>query len=133
MKEVNNFMNKTSNLNDKTIVSILKAKTRMHFSIPIMIRLFETFINSSYLAMQELIDAAEKNDMEHVKLHTHSIKGSALSLCFDDIAELCQLLEDEEKTNSGKDNLSIAKDLQNKINEIYHEKDTILASLTELD
>jgi len=120
-------------VNNETIVAILKTKERMRFSVPIMKRLFETFIDSSYISTQELLNAVEKNDMALVKLNAHGIRGSALSLNFNDIAALCKLLEYEENINPERDDLSIAKELKKKIDQMYHAKNTILANLTELE
>lgn len=124
---------KNSILNEETIAAILKAKKNMHFSIPIMKRLFETFIDSAYVRTEELLNAAEKNDMALVKFNAHGIKGSAASLNFNEITALCRLLEEGETTDLGRDKLSIAKELKKKIDQMYHTKNTILSNLTALE
>lgn len=92
---------------DEIIAALLEAKESMHFSIPIMKRLFETFISGAHTSAQELLDAAEKNDMPLVKSRAHGIRGSALSLNFTEIGELCRLLEYGEKNRYG-DRLSLS-------------------------
>ena len=118
---------------DEIIDAILEAKERMYFSIPIMKRLFETFVSGAYTSAQELLDAAEKNDRALVKINAHGIRGSALSLNFTEIGELCRMLEYGEKIDPEINYLSLAKELNQKIAQIHNIKNTILARLTELE
>lgn len=120
-------------LNKETIANILKAKKNMHFSIPVMKRLFETFIDSAYVKTQELLKATEKNDIALIKFNTHEIKGAAASLNFNEVTALCRQLEDEETTDPQQDHLSIVKELKKKIDQMYHERHTILDHLSELE
>jgi PAS domain S-box-containing protein len=114
---------------EEIMQSILSSKEKMHFSIVIMKRLFTTFVQSSYESLEALLKAVEQNDSETIKSKAHSIRGSALSLSFTEIGELCNTLEYEEEV----DYANVAKELEKKIRHLYHHKNTILAKLTDLE
>lgn len=127
---VNNLQHqdKLAGLNN-IIHALLKSKRQMSFSIPIMKRLFDTFIHEAYISVQELLAAAEKNNITIVKSIAHDIRGSGLSLNFTEISEICRVLVSVENINTKIH----AKELKKKIDEMYHRKDTILEKLTELE
>ncbi|QOR61957.1 response regulator [Sulfurovum sp. ST-21] len=118
---------------EEIIHAIMESKERMHFSVSIMRRLFESFLTSAYTDVEDLVAAAEKNDIALIKIKAHGIRGSAMSLNFTEIGEMCRLLEFGEKIEQKIDYLSLAMELKEKIMDIYNIKNSILAKLAELD
>jgi len=120
-------------VDNEILTSLCQARKRMFFSIPIMKRLYDSFVTSSHNDVQELLDALEKSDMVLVKIKAHGIRGSASSLNFTEIIKLCQKLENKENTDMEIDYLSVSRELKKKIDEMHDTKTTILAKLTELE
>ena len=123
---------KSSRVIDEITNSLLEAKSEMRFSIPIIKRLFETFLSSAYTNANELVGAAKTNDMETLQFKAHAIRGSALSLKFNKIGELCRLLEYGEKIDQEVDYEEVTKELKERLDIIYHAKEIVLEKLDAL-
>jgi len=122
----NDSTNEEITLHEDIISNILIAKEKMHFSITIMKKLFESFVMSSYDTMNQLLDAVINKDIENIKIHAHAIRGSALSLNLNDIGALCNALEYDESI----DYHDISQKLKAHIDLLYTKKTELLIMLT---
>ena len=59
-------------------------------------RLFDSFVQGGHHNAQVLRNAVEKRQIEQAKSSAHAIRGTALSLSFDEIAAACDKIEYEE-------------------------------------
>jgi CheY-like chemotaxis protein/nitrogen-specific signal transduction histidine kinase len=117
---------------DEIMSALLESKSEMRFSIPIIKRLFETFLSTAYTNAKELVEAVKTNDMETLQFKAHAIRGSALSLKFNKIGELCRLLEYGEKIDQEVDYILVATELKERLDLIYHAKEAVLEKLNAL-
>ena len=69
------------------------AKENMRFSIPIIIRLFNSFLPNAIKNIEALEVAEAENNIRLIYEKSHALRGIALSLKFSMIAELCDELE----------------------------------------
>jgi len=74
---------------DEVLLALIQSKDKMGFSIPIIKRLFESYINNSLLGVEKLLDAVEKNDNQLIKEKAHALRGTSLTLQLNKIAERC--------------------------------------------
>jgi CheY-like chemotaxis protein/HPt (histidine-containing phosphotransfer) domain-containing protein len=58
-----------------------------------LIELFEIYIRDLPILMTSIDDAVKSNDFENLKFYTHKLKGSALTLGIESIADYCLELE----------------------------------------
>jgi len=121
--------NKENKKYEDIISNILTAKEKMHFSTTIMKKLFDSFVMSSADTMGKLLDAVECEDIENIKVHAHAIRGSALSLHFNKIGELCKILEYDDSV----DYRNISQELKVHIDFLYTKKTELLGMLSEID
>ncbi|HIC79002.1 MAG TPA: hypothetical protein EYP02_07430, partial [Sulfurovum sp.] len=63
------------------------------FSIPIIIRLFNSFLPNAIKNIEALEVAEAENNIKLIYEKSHALRGIALSLKFSMIAELCDELE----------------------------------------
>jgi len=112
---------------EEIISNILIAKEKMHFSIAIMKKLFDSFVVSSHETMDKLVNSVNNKDIENIKIHAHAIRGSALSLHFNEIGELCRILEYDDSI----DYQGISQELKVHIDLLYTKKTELLAMLAE--
>ena len=76
-----------SNLDHSEMASEIGIKPK---HIPMLIG---SFIDESKSIMQKLNDSIQAKDFENIKLHAHSIKGSAGNLKFNEIYEMAKEME----------------------------------------
>ena len=76
-----------SNLNHEEMASEIGLKSK---HIPMLI---DSFINESDSIMQQLKDAIQAQDFASIKMHAHSIKGSAGNLKFTEVYEMAKEME----------------------------------------
>jgi len=73
--------------------ALLEAKESMHFSIAIIVRLFNSFLPNAVKNIELLEEAVLEDDKEKIYEKAHALRGIALSLKFNTIAEPCNTLE----------------------------------------
>ena len=76
-----------SNLNHEDMAGEIGLKSK---HIPMLI---DSFINESDSIMQQLKDAIDVQDFANIKMHSHSIKGSAGNLKFNEVYEMAKEME----------------------------------------
>jgi len=76
-----------SNLNHETMAGAIGLKTK---HIPMLI---DSFTEESSTIMDNLKNAINSNEYENIKLHAHSIKGSAGNLKFNEVYEMAKEME----------------------------------------
>ena len=114
---------------DNIVAGIMKAKEKMHFNIKIMKKLFESFIDGSYESINQIVAAANENNIKVIKVQAHAIRGGSLSLNFDSISKLCHTLE----YNDDIDYTTLSQTLSKEITSMYRQKEKILTILDELE
>jgi len=130
-KEADSFVseeNATSEHNE-IIDNLLIAKERMHFSITIIKKLFDSFVISSHESAAILLQAAKENNIQAIKERAHAIRGGALSLNLEQIAKLCNVLEYDKEV----DYISIAQELKMYIDRLYDNKAETLGIISTMD
>jgi len=75
------------------VESLVNAKDAMHFSIPIIIKLFNSFIPNAVENSKFLTLAVQNNDKKVIYERAHALRGISLSLKFMTLAKLCDELE----------------------------------------
>ncbi|CAA6822544.1 MAG: Unknown protein [uncultured Sulfurovum sp.] len=88
-----NIMNEKELNIDVFVASLLEAKASLQFSIPIIIRLFESFLTNSLDNVDGLIAAEKEGDKENLYQKAHALRGTSMSLKFNNISELCKTIE----------------------------------------
>ena len=117
-------------LNDDIFVdSLLEAKESMKFSIAIIIKLFNSFIENSIRNLQKLIPAIESRDEKVIYQSSHALRGIALALKFHKIAELCNEIEYGIKEHKDIDYTKLVNELERYIAYIKKHKQTIIMEL----
>ena len=76
-----------SNINHEEMASVIGLKPK---HIP---RLIDSFVNESVTILQNLQEAINSKDFASMKLYSHSIKGSAGNLRFNEIYEMAKEME----------------------------------------
>lgn len=76
-----------SNLSHDDMAAAIGLKAK---HIPLLVG---SFLGESQTIMESLSEAIDSNSYEDIKLHAHSIKGSAGNLKFDDIYEMAKEME----------------------------------------
>jgi HPt (histidine-containing phosphotransfer) domain-containing protein len=56
-------------------------------------RLMNSFMDESKAIMEKLEDAIEYKYYEQIEKYAHSLKGSSGNMHFDDLSELCRMME----------------------------------------
>ncbi len=97
-----------STLNYEEVAAAIGLKVK---HMPMLIG---SFLEESTTILENLQDAIKTNENELIKLHTHSIKGSAGNLKFKEIYEMAKEMEqaaiDEDKTFDNQAYLNAIKD-----------------------
>ncbi len=109
--------------------ALLKAQEKMSFSAPIMKLLFVKFLTSCQENIAELIKGVDDHNIQLVSQRAHAIRGMALSLRFNEMGELCNILEYGDKENKHLDYLTLAKHLEAIISSLVEQKEEILQEL----
>lgn len=76
-----------SNINLEELAATIGLKPK---HVPMLIG---SFLDESKTIMSDLKDAIEKRDFDNMKLHAHSIKGSAGNLKLNEIYEMAREME----------------------------------------
>ena len=119
-------------LNNKIFVnSLLEAKKSMQFSTPIIVRLFNSFVENSIRNIQQLIPAIESNNEKIIYQSSHALRGIALALKFAEIGELCNEIEYGIKEKKDIDYDTLVNDLELYIAYIKKNKNAIIKELEE--
>jgi CheY-like chemotaxis protein len=122
-----------SKLNNQMFIeSLLEAKRSMNFSIPIIIRLFNSFVENSIKNIQRLIPAIESKDEKVIYQSAHALRGIALALKFNEIGELCEKIEYGAKGKKGIDYEGLVNDLEVYIGYIKRNRSAIIKELNSL-
>ena len=117
-------------LNDDIFVeSLLEAKSTMKFSTPIIIKLFNSFIENSIRNLQKLIPAIDSRDEKVIYQSSHALRGIALALKFHKIGELCNKIEYGIKEHKDIDYNRLVNELERYIAYIKKHKTTIIKKL----
>ena len=117
-------------LNDDIFVeSLLDAKESMKFSIAIIIRLFNSFVENSIKNLQKLIPAIDSRDEKVIYQSAHALRGIALALKFNKIGELCNEIEYGVKEHKDIDYNRLANELERYIAYIKQNKNSIIIKL----
>jgi len=114
---------------EMAVEALLKAKEKMNFTAPMMKHLFEKFITRAQESMEEIIEAVDSKEMQIVSDRAHSLRGMALSLGFDEIGEVCEILEYGAKENKTVEYATLAKDLELMVSSLLSQKEDILSEL----
>jgi len=112
---------------DEIINNITAAQKKMNFSVAIIKKLFDSFVVSGRESIIVMQDALENDDIETIQDKAHAIRGSSLFLFFDELSELCRVLEYEEDVEYEK----IILELKTKISFLFKNKNKILARLSK--
>ncbi len=119
-------------LNNRLFVnSLLEAKKSMQFSTPIIIRLFNSFVENSIRNIQQLIPAIESKDEKVIYQSAHALRGIALALKFKEIGELCNKIEYGVKEKKDIDYEKLVNELELYIAYIKNNKTLIIKELEE--
>jgi PAS domain S-box-containing protein len=119
-------------LNNEIFVnSLLEAKKSMQFSTPIIIRLFNSFVENSINNIQQLIPAVESEDEKIIYQSAHALRGIALALKFSKIAELCDKIEYGIKEKQNINYEEIINQLEERIAYIKNNRNAIIKELKE--
>jgi len=117
-------------LNNKLFVnSLLEAKKSMQFSTPIIIRLFNSFVENSIKNIQQLISAIEGKNEKIIYQSAHALRGIALALKFLEIGELCNKIEYGIKEKQNIDYEALVNKLEEYIAYIKKNKSAIIKEL----
>ena len=81
----------TEIINESNITFISEVRTSA--DIKFLIELFEIYIRDLPILVIEIDEAVKNNDFANLKFHTHKLKGSALTLGLESIANFCIELE----------------------------------------
>ncbi len=117
-------------LNDEIFIeSLLEAKESMNFSIAIIIRLFNSFVENSIKNLQNLIPAIDSRDEKVIYQSAHALRGIALALKFHKIGELCNEIEYGIKEHKDIDYNGLVNELERYIIYIKRHKSSIIRKL----
>jgi len=111
------------------IDNLLTAKEKMHFSITIIKKLFDTFVVTSHDSADTLLQAVKEKNIQVIKERAHAIRGAALSLNLNEIAKLCNTLEYDEEA----DYIKVAEELKMYLDMLYDSKSEILGIMGTMD
>jgi signal transduction histidine kinase/CheY-like chemotaxis protein len=105
------------------VEAMLKAKEEMHFTVPVILSLFNAFIESAGQSIEMLLKAVEEEDKKLIFEQAHALKGMALSLQFTQIVDICKELEYGIKENKNVDYSFLSDQLKTHISYLKrHEK-----------
>jgi HPt (histidine-containing phosphotransfer) domain-containing protein len=71
----------------------VKFKEMLHLSDEVMIKLYAKFFETMAVTLEMLKDAIAVENYDAIKLHAHSIKGTSLSLCYNNLSNIAQKIE----------------------------------------
>jgi len=101
-----------SKIEDKIFVdALLEAKESMHFSIAIIIRLFNSFLPNAIKNIELLEEALLEDDKVKIYEKAHALRGISLSLKFVCISEPCNTLEYGAKDKEDIDYKGLVKEV----------------------
>ncbi|HIP20580.1 MAG TPA: response regulator [Sulfurimonas sp.] len=109
--------------------ALVAAKESMHFSIPIIIRLFNSFLPNAIKNIEALKVAQEENNLKLIYERAHALRGIALSLKFSMIAELCDTLEYAAKEEKEIDYKSLIVEVTKDIKYLEENSERIIEKL----
>ena len=75
--------------------------------------LLELFLDTSSKTIYRIEAGVEEENLEQIAFHAHSLKGTAVELGADDLAELCQKVQLMAKTADKTSTFALVKDLLN--------------------
>jgi PAS domain S-box-containing protein len=75
------------------VESIEKAKAALQLTTPIMVRLLDSFLTNALPNVEALISAEKAKDMKKLYEKAHALRGTSLSLKFENISHLCETVE----------------------------------------
>ncbi len=78
-------------INESNITFISEVRTSA--DVNFLIELFEIYIRDLPILVKEIDEAIKNNDFANLKFYTHKLKGSALTLGLESIANFCFELE----------------------------------------
>jgi len=120
----------TPTLNNEIFVNaLIEAKDAMHFSIPIIVRLFSSFIPNAVSNVEQLNEAFDNNDKKIIYERAHALRGISLSLKFLTIAEPCDTLEYGAKEESDINYKALISEIANSINYLEKHQEEIISQL----
>jgi CheY-like chemotaxis protein/HPt (histidine-containing phosphotransfer) domain-containing protein len=123
--------NKASFTVQMFVDSLIEAKESMHFTVPIIIRLFNSFTKNAVVNLKELLDARDSDDREVIYERVHALRGIALSLKFKSISEPCDEVEYAIKENRDVDYISLISKIEEGVEYVTSNSEEIIARLED--
>jgi len=113
--------------------ALIDAKNAMKFSVPIIIRLFNSFVPNAKDNAKKLVLALEENNKKIIYERAHALRGISLSLKFTTLAKLCDELEYAAKDEQDIDYTLLISKIEDEINYLDDNIEEIVAILNEKD
>ena len=121
-------------LNDQMFIdALLEAKESMHFSVAIIIRLFNSFLPNAVKNIEALKIAEEENNIKAIYERSHALRGISLSLKFVTISEPCDTLEYAAKEEKEIDYKSLILEAEKHIAYLEENTERIIKKLEALE
>ena len=114
---------------ENAVTSLLQAKSKLHFALPVIVQLFMKFVDTSMESLELMLKGIADNDLKTVQERAHAIRGIALSLQFNEIGALCETLEYSAKQGKEIDYNDVAGQLSEKLTALQKHTDDIIAQL----
>jgi len=109
--------------------SLKNAKKNMHFNNTIIMRLFSSFINSTYAIFEELAPAIEQNNKDKIREKMHALRGILLSLEIKKLAKICENIEHDKDELHNEIFIKLSQKVYDCILSIQERKDEILEAI----
>ena len=111
-------------------VAILRnVAQQMHFRPEVIQRIFGKFVESSRQSAQTLCVAAKSGDLQTLKERAHAIRGIAMTLEFEEIGKICEILEKGAKDQAAMDFVAMCESLRKQITTLSENQKTIMRLL----
>ena len=72
---------------------LVKFKEMLHLNDEVMIKLYTKFFETMAVTIETLKDAIAAEHYDAIKLHAHSVKGTSLSLCYNNMSKIAEKIE----------------------------------------
>jgi CheY-like chemotaxis protein len=113
--------------------SLQNAKKTMHFNNTIITRLFTSFINSTYVLLEEIDKGIQTNNKDKIREKMHALRGILLSLQINKLAKICENIEYDKNELEDETFMSLSQKVHDTIVFIQEQKDNILEGIKDLD
>ena len=104
LEEIKETISKSDIINEQNISFVNEIQTQE--DVDFLLELFDIYIRDLPILMAEIAFAITKKDFEKLKFYTHKLKGSALTLGIESIANCCIDLDNAVAESSSNDEVN---------------------------